>query len=409
MAFWQIKSDFQEVFSGIDHAYAPIDGLRALAILMVMAFHSVYIAHVVLPAEDFVHWVSHLPGGLSVLLTFDKAVDGFFVISGFLLGGSLIRQQQNRAFRGYWVFYRKRLYRILPLFLLALLLYGAGSWHGDWYSLLVNLLFIENNFNDATKLIPVGWSLSIEMQFYLVLPLLVVFTGRSLPYWLLGLLFLALVLRTFGVFADGRFYEISFLDYLAGKADAALLLDNIYYPTWMRFGALILGVLAAWLWIVQPHWLQQQRSRLFWLGVTALLLGFLYPDFTQMQVDYPLLNAWSLILHRYVFALGVMAMMLVALLPQNDQQPHQAWLTRALSWKGFKSWSEMVYPLYLFHFPMLAVAAVVVLGTTQISEIGQIFPSQLLGILVLGALFSWVLSLILHLLIEKPFIRRGRA
>ncbi|MBD3727501.1 MAG: hypothetical protein IE936_10595 [Moraxella osloensis] len=102
-------------------------------------------------------------------------------------------------------------------------------------------------------------------------------------------------------------------------------------------------------------------------------------------------------------------MMLVALLPQNDQQPHQAWLTRAPSWKGFKSWSEMVYPLYLFHFPMLAVAAVVVFGTTQISEIGQIFPSQLLGILVLGALFSWVLSLILHLLIEKPFIRRGRA
>ncbi|MBD3727502.1 MAG: acyltransferase, partial [Moraxella osloensis] len=168
----------------------------------------------------------------------------FFVISGFLLGGSLIRQQQNRAFRGYWVFYRKRLYRILPLFLLALLLYGAGSWHGDWYSLLVNLLFIENNFNDATKLIPVGWSLSIEMQFYLVLPLLVVFTGRSLPYWLLGLLFLALVLRTFGVFADGRFYEISFLDYLAGKADATLLLDNIYYPTWMRFGRLVMDCAA---------------------------------------------------------------------------------------------------------------------------------------------------------------------
>lgn len=408
MAFWQIKSDFKQVLSASDHQHSSIDGLRAIAILMVIAFHALYISHVVLPKDDFINLVVNLPFGLGLLISFDKAVDGFFVVSGFLLATSLLKAQQQGAPIQLWRFYRKRLYRILPLFFLALFLYSLAAWKvGDWYSLILNLLFMENNFPDATKLIPVGWSLAIEMQFYFLLPLLLLISGRFLPQILVGLLLLALVIKLTVIFRDPLLHEVSVLAYLSGEVPPAHLLDQVYYPTWMRFDPLIMGVLAAWLWVYAQDVLQRHRQSIFHIGWLLIAVSMIYPDHKQMEVVYPVLNGLGMALHRPVFALGITFLILAMLLPNPIRGA--SWVKRFLSWRFWRSWSEMVFPLYLFHFPMLAIAGVTVLGTTDVKAIESMHIGQIGLIFVLGAALSWLLSLALHLFIEKPFHRRGRA
>ncbi|MBE0493515.1 MAG: acyltransferase [Thiomicrospira sp.] len=407
MAFWQIKSDFSQVMNASDHEHSAIDGLRALAILMVIAFHALYIAHVVLDKQAFVDLVVNLPFGLGLMISFDKAVDGFFVISGFLLASSLLQSQQRGQTLDFWRFYRKRLYRILPLFFIALALYASVAWKGDWYSLLLNLFFMENNFPEATKLIPVGWSLAIEMQFYLLLPILLVLSGRFLPQVLLFLLALALLIKFWVIFSDPNLHQVSVLAFLSAQVHPAILLDQVYYPTWMRFDPLIMGVLAAWFWVYARPQLQQYKSRLFHLGWLLVVVSFVYPDHRQVEVVYPILNGLGMALHRPAFALGISFLLLALLLP-NSGGVLQG-LKRGLSVRFWRSWSEMVFPLYLFHFPMLAIAAVAVFGTTDPKAVSQVHYWQVGLIFVLGAVLTWLFSLVLHLLVEKPFHRYGRA
>lgn len=406
MAFWQIKSDFSQALSASDHEHAAIDGLRAIAILMVMAFHSLYIAHFVLPKQAFTDLVVNLPFGLGVMMSFDKAVDGFFVISGFLLATSLLKAQQKGHAIGFVRFYRKRLYRILPLFILALTLYAAAAWKGDAFTLVMNMLFMENNFPEADKLIPVGWSLAIEMQFYLVLPILLALSDRFLPQVLAVILVLAWLLKPLIIFSEPELYQVSILAYLTGQAHPDLLLDSIYYPTWMRFDPLIMGVIAAWLWVNHQAWLQRHQGKLFHIGWLLVAVSVLFPDHKQIEVVYPILNGLGLAYHRSVFAMGITLTILAMLLPNVGGAIKG--LKGFLSARFWRSWSEMVFPLYLFHFPMLALAAVTVLGTTDIESIQTISLWQIGGIFVLGSVLTWLFSLLLHLFIEKPFHRYGR-
>lgn len=150
--------------------YRPdIDGLRALAVLAVLLFHA------------FPAW---FPGGFI-------GVDVFFVISGYLIGNIVSRDLTAARFR-FAHFYARRALRILPALTVVMLTVAVISWYGMFpgeYKLLGShmvaaSLFAENGllaqeagyFAQASNTKPLMhlWSLSIEEQFYLAFPLLLI-------------------------------------------------------------------------------------------------------------------------------------------------------------------------------------------------------------------------------------------
>ena len=150
-----------------------IDGLRAVAVLPVVLFH---------------FGVSALPGGFT-------GVDIFFVISGYLITGSLLDDIERGQFsiaRFYW----RRCRRILPALFFVVLLTGIGAWFillpsdlND-FSLSViaastfwsNIYFWKttNYFSIDAELRPLlhTWSLSVEEQYYIFFPILVFLIHR---------------------------------------------------------------------------------------------------------------------------------------------------------------------------------------------------------------------------------------
>jgi peptidoglycan/LPS O-acetylase OafA/YrhL len=147
-----------------------LDGLRAIAVLSVVAYHT-------LPAP-------HLPVYLG-----PAAVRLFFVLSGFLITGILLSARDatgNR--RGVLAaFYGRRLLRIFPLYYAALLTFAALGVreireHLAWHALYLSNVLIsvmDHWIGPASHL----WSLCVEEQFYLCWPLLVLFLPRRLvPY-----------------------------------------------------------------------------------------------------------------------------------------------------------------------------------------------------------------------------------
>ena len=203
-------------------SYRPeIDGLRAVAVLAVIVNH-----------------VSArlLPGGY-------LGVDVFFVISGFVITGSLAQRPASGLGDLMLSFYGRRIRRLLPALLVCVLITAValclvnpepGQMLGvGWRSLfgVSNLILHKlavDYFRPAAELNPFTqtWSLGVEEQFYLLFPLLVWFsgfprTGRDGSRRLLWLL-IALVVASFGVFVyqlgvdepgaffllPGRFWEL---------------------------------------------------------------------------------------------------------------------------------------------------------------------------------------------------------
>jgi peptidoglycan/LPS O-acetylase OafA/YrhL len=176
-------------------SYRPdVDGLRAIAVLAVVAFHA----------------DSHLvPGGFA-------GVDIFFVISGYLISSIIVKELDAGTFR-FRDFYARRIKRILPAYIVvALFTFAMSTWlliPNDYIfyttSLAASWAFVSNiffsllswgYFGSRTEEFPLlhTWSLSVEEQFYFIYPILLIVLSRYVKpriimvLFLLGIAFVAL-------------------------------------------------------------------------------------------------------------------------------------------------------------------------------------------------------------------------
>ena len=202
-----------------------LDGLRGLAILLVLIYHCAAFR----PVHHSVAYYLLAPRGLMW-----SGVDLFFVLSGFLIGGILLDNKNSPHY--FSTFYRRRIYRIFPLYYLIILLLLAGSFIFPSSFLFASqmpkwpfLFFVQNIFGiaHAPMLVGVTWSLAVEEQFYLLLPLAVrSLSRRGICALAIFCILAAPVLRTILFF-----WGVSW--------------DLIRAPLPCRADALALGVLAA--------------------------------------------------------------------------------------------------------------------------------------------------------------------
>jgi peptidoglycan/LPS O-acetylase OafA/YrhL len=243
-----------------------LDVLRATAILMVFLFHEISMKHIPLLGQ------------------FGTGVDLFFVLSGFLIGRIYFRTTKAHTFSlaGFWV---ARWWRTLPPYLAGLLLYIAvghiSSYAAQqpplhWYY----LGFLQNYLGlDAWG---PTWSLCVEEQFYLSLPLVAFvidrWLGRSaFRYLLPTVFFVPLVLR------------IILMSYAA-------LPYRWYWMTHLHCEAMIAGLWLAYLFVEERTSFDRLQKKSVWLlpviPATMLILPVLkgpMPDmvlFTLLAIGY---------------------------------------------------------------------------------------------------------------------------
>lgn len=400
-SLWCPWSDIKSVFLVRTN---KIDGLRGLCILMVILFHCFFVLKIVLPQASFERLITSIPPILSPLLNFDKAVDIFFVISGYLIGSALLSEKERSGTIRISPFFRRRFFRIFPLFWIAMLLYGSFSWKGDWESLVINLIFLENLIPSATKIVPVGWSLAIEVQFYLLVPFLFVMSSAVVYKTLLVVLVLSVTVRFGLLVLNPDFYKIAPIAYLTGETSGSALLDTLYYPTWSRISPIILGLLIPFLLRRQKNWLEKRVAFLSVVGVGCFVIGLSFPSYAINTVAFPPLHLISLTLDRTLVGLSIVFLILSwELWPLRMTSISQRFF---LHW-CLGIWGRLVYPAYLFHLPMVAIAFLIVFRTTKPALIQEASLFDVLIAFPLSLLLMMPIILSLHVLIERPLIRFG--
>ena len=222
----QVARPLQEVVhpapAGRGSHLVALDGWRGLSILCVLAGHMLPLGPAVL-------------GGNTAIAAVGLAL--FFTLSGFLITTTLLRDDAVVPF------IIKRLFRILPLAWLyvVVVLGGLGA---PWSVILANLLFYANASEATLAYAPHFWSLSLEMQFYAFVAVLVAIGGRR-ALWLLPVLALTVtgyrVLHhvTFGVQTLDRIDEI-----MAGATLALAIHHGWRAPARAAPTAVILGLVA---------------------------------------------------------------------------------------------------------------------------------------------------------------------
>lgn len=343
--------------SALPRHIPSLDGLRAIAILAVLAYHASVGARADGPIAA---WTLTLAGGGWM------GVDLFFVLSGFLITGILL---ETRGAEGYYrTFMVRRALRILPLYYVTVLLLvagstlltGTGAVEGatlrgaqEWYwTHLVNVLVVRGGFSAASLHTGHFWSLALEEQFYLVWPLVVALCPpdrlRRLCVILIGG---ALAVRI-GLFLD---------------AGTGWLMSSYVLP-FARLDTLALG---AWLAVVarQPGGLPAvwpSVRRLGALGAGVLVLVAALAGTLQW-------GPWPMQTVGYTAVALVAAAMLV--LAIRSTGPMSSLLrSRPLQHIGRRS-----YALYVLHSPLIAFAEYA--GASR-DGIGAAVGSQLAGLLI---------------------------
>ncbi len=343
---------------GTSISYRPdIDGLRAVAVISVVGYH---------------YFPEIFRGGL-------VGVDVFFVISGFLISGIILKSLDDGKF-SLLDFYRRRVRRIAPSLVVVLLAVLFLGWIGlfpseyrvlgrhvtraSFFVLNFNLLDEVGYFDQAAAAKPLLhlWSLSIEEQFYLFWPLFLWAAWRFRSWApLAGLI--AILVVSFSI-------NVYLVDH--GNAAAA------FYLPQARFWELAAGAIAAYL--VSKQAVDRSTVTSGVLSTAGVVLVVATPFF-DISDNFP---GWKV-------AIPVAGAAMIVLFGGETAWPASKVLTnRVAITVGLIS-----YPLYLWHWPLYSFGSIAGGGTPG------------LGFRVLGVTASAVLAGLTYRYIEKP-IRFGQ-
>ena len=339
--------------------YRPeIDGLRAIAVGAVILYH----ARITI--------MGHQPfkGGFI-------GVDIFFVISGYLITSIILKELIATGSFSFKNFYERRIRRILPVLLFIMLVSLPFAWMVmlptnfiDFSkSILYSLGFSSNYYFDYTgqvygdtgglyKPFLHTWSLSVEEQFYILFPIILLITFKYFREYLIYIL-------TFGFIISLGLAEWTSRNDLSAS----------FYFIHTRMWELLAGSILAYFEIIKGHRNKYKPLNLILPTVGLILIG------------HSVLFFNTEILHPSFYTLSPIIGICLIIWFSNKDEP----VTRILSSKLFVGFGLISYSLYLWHYPIFAFA--------RIGDVGQ------LGIIKLLILISTlVLSIVSYFFIEKP-------
>jgi peptidoglycan/LPS O-acetylase OafA/YrhL len=315
--------------------FAELDGLRGFVALGILCLH--YLAGPVqqLPVlATFVHLLEMTPLSLDV----------FFILSGFLIGGILLRSKNAPHY--YKTFYQRRTARILPVYyawiaLFSVLFVVGQGWgllppksYSSAFYLASFALFFQNFFPsiiESTFIVAPTWTLVVEEYFYLLIPLCVRrLSSRRLAQVLVGVIVLAPILR--GVL----------FSYIGHRSNWADIATRIWPPC--RADALAMGVLLSMAWGVPESraWLQNRLLLFRWgmFACTGLAILFSW----MAEANLPHSRFLNVSLGRSAVELACLCLIIFLIC-----RPQGAF-GRFLSTNTMREFGKISYCLYVIHW-----------------------------------------------------------
>jgi len=341
--------------------YRPeIDGLRAIAVVAVIFYH----AQITI--------LGHQPfkGGFI-------GVDIFFAISGYLITSIILKELWTTGSFSFKHFYERRIRRILPALLFVMLvslpfawLYLLPSSFVDFSKSILYSLGFSSNFYfhysgqqygaESGLLIPFlhTWSLSVEEQYYILFPIILLITFKYFRKYLIHILILGFIVSLGLAEWGSRNYP-----------------SASFYFLHTRMWELIAGSILAYFEINNGH---RSKNR---------ILNLIFPFIGLVLIGHSILFFNDEMFHPSFYTLSpIIGVCLIIWFSSKNEL-----ITKILSTKFFVGIGLISYSLYLWHYPIFAFDRLI--EFTQ----GSLSNKVLLGLVIL------LTSIFSYFFIERPF------
>jgi len=299
-----------------------LDGLRGIAILMVVSYH-------------------FFPE--NIICNFGwTGVDLFFVLSGFLITGRLLPYLNDPKILQR--FYRNRFLRIVPLYFAFLMIFftswfllssaktlsSFGFYKAHWWQFFLfmqNWVFANNIAESKTHLQHL-WSVAVEEQIYLLFPLfLILLRNKTKVFYAVICMIIAILIS--------RWYYFNFVL----EKEAYL---KIYLNTFFRLDSFLCGVLVYLIYIDQVIY-RKFLQVLTWISLLCMLMLFIYILTTH---DAEKNNAFISGAGYTVIAFMFAGLLMVTLLKKNKI------INQVTSFSFLRFTGKISYGIYIFHWPL---------------------------------------------------------
>jgi peptidoglycan/LPS O-acetylase OafA/YrhL len=352
----------------INRAYYPaLDGLRGVAIILVLCRHNLNF----IPYFEL-GWIG---------------VDLFFVLSGFLITDILLRTKESKNFLSN--FYIRRILRIFPLYYGVLLLffliapslqalqvqyhYYQSNQAMSWFH-LQNWLYIFHQKPGDYLLLNHFWSLSMEEQFYLVWPFIILAVKDS--RWVARIACIILAACIIGRFASWLYYGNGY--------------TNFHFQWMTRFDGLCVGSLIA-TWRLSSY--EQAKKKL--LTMAFVLLG------THLIAWVFAKTIFTSFPHFQFFGYSSIAA-IFGIIVYVAVEKRTAWSKALIENPVLKYMGKISYGLYVYHWLILVLLKIY--GRDTLLSYGYTYHSSNVILSVAGLVIAIMLSIASYHLLEKKIL-----
>jgi peptidoglycan/LPS O-acetylase OafA/YrhL len=349
---------------------AGVDHLRGFAAILMILYHG----YQQLGGPQFAEGANPVE---SFLIEGHTAVALFLVLSGFIFTWGALERGADAV--QYGPFLRNRLLRILPMYVVVVVLGMYTNPGGYSLTTIVQLFTLQGTppivDGDLGAFGTLLWTISVEFAFYLIFPFLFVFLRRYGPWYLVGLIALANVLRL-----------------MSASVNEDGIRDLSYWTIAGRIDQFLVGMLLAWVLVRRRD--AGARPGVAWLAVfggIVIVLGVLtaynrnggWLVSTWWKAGWPLVEAlaWAVFAGAWIVASRTLSRPVAA----------------ALALPGIVSYSA-----YLLHY--VFVAALRDRGVPELVDLGRWNALAVTLVIVVPATFA--VATLAYLVVERPFMQR---
>lgn len=419
---FDLENNFKSIFIRKGGSLKTLDGLRAIAILYVIIFHSFLAIALVLPEQQFILYLSNFPKWLGFIWQGGLGVDVFFVLSGYLIGSILINEYENTGKINIRRFFLRRLFRLMPVYLLAIAICANLEWQAQFLNTAwANILYLNNFLSFDKTFMNWTWSLAVEAQFYFIFPFFlaaIFFKTKHKIKLLLTLIAAGLAIRGGLLIIDNELFAHHPVFHIFPSLTGFDIhyINKVYINLYTRFTPLVIGVLLATLNSTNLEVNFRQKLQCFFARYKTLsivlftfsILGIVFVTMLplhNLSVDFtPTFKILHILFARLLFSLCIGYILILSLASYNKVLKPLSILLSLPFWYPI---AQLSYSIYLLHLLVIPQAFVIV-ELIFYPEVIEVSLPQLFLTFALTVLISAIIASISFVLIEKPFMNMRR-
>jgi len=402
-----LSSYFHKLFKKQPDYFNHIEGLRAFHAIRVMLHHIGLFGVFFFTPSQYLDMLKHpffkWAGSTFVM------IDTFFVISGLVIGYSLIKEYKERGKVDIVNFFIRRCARVYPLYL-AVIAFSIPLFYDVSHTIWMNLLQINNYLPMDQQFLGWAWSLAVDYQFYMLFAVFMwllsrKIIGKKITIGICMILFLAPFVITPFIIAAHHYPHYGINAFIITTPESIKYIGMGFDKIHVHISAIFYGLLSAYILVYHKEKLELALSNIPKIAINIVSLA-LFATIYLLLANDPIMHVekaqkvwqtstyWGIVVQRNIYSLTLCSLLLLAHAPKGLVIKTFVKIFGSVVLRPF---GRISYSTYLIH-PLVILGGYLIYFSSHEFVTAEAYFQQGLKLI----LCTYIIAIPVYFLIEQP-------